>query len=98
MTTRVGKQSVMDLWPIESGAFTGTPRRRRTAMPECGAGNPSPEATMISSPSRRQFLGMGATGLVLATGLRPASAAVTTATTAAPPFTLGVASGDPTHD
>jgi len=53
---------------------------------------------MISSPSRRQFLGMGATGLVLATGLRPARVAATTALASAPPFTLGVASGDPTHD
>jgi len=53
---------------------------------------------MISSPSRRQFLGMGATGLVLAAGLRPARVAATTAMAGAPPFTLGVASGDPTHD
>src|SRR5262245_30339361 len=53
---------------------------------------------MIDSPSRRRFLGASATGLMLAAGLRPQRAAATTFAPAGPPFTLGVASGDPTHE
>jgi len=53
---------------------------------------------MIDSPSRRRFLGASATGLMLAAGLRPKRATASTLSASAPPFTLGVASGDPTHD
>ena len=53
---------------------------------------------MIDSPSRRRFLETSATGLILAAGLRPGRASASVSSPAAPPFTLGVASGDPTHE
>ena len=43
--------------------------------------------------TRRAFLQAGGIGVLLAGGLRPARAAVT----ALPPFALGIASGEPTH-
>src|SRR5262245_10309555 len=52
---------------------------------------------MIETLSRRRFLGTTATGLVLATGLRPARASASVFSPSPAPFSLGVASGDPTH-
>jgi alkaline phosphatase D len=51
---------------------------------------------MIGTLSRRRLLGMGATGLVLAAGLKPPRAAGSTFSPSPAPFSLGVASGDPT--
>lgn len=53
---------------------------------------------MTGMLSRRRFLGTGATGLILAAGLRPSRAAASAFSPAPAPFTLGVASGDPTHE
>jgi alkaline phosphatase D len=52
---------------------------------------------MIDAPSRRRFLGMSVTGLMLGAGLRPRRARASSFEPAEPPFSLGIASGDPTH-
>jgi alkaline phosphatase D len=52
---------------------------------------------MTDVASRRRFLGMSATALMLAADVRPGRATASSNTPAAPPFTLGVASGDPSH-
>src|SRR5687768_1731383 len=47
--------------------------------------------------SRRGFLKIGTTGLVLAAGLRPRPSRAAVFSPAPAPFTLGIASGDPTE-
>ena len=51
---------------------------------------------MLDTLTRRRFLAMGATGLAATAALKPRRAAASFAPSPAP-FSLGVASGDPTH-
>jgi len=53
---------------------------------------------MSATLSRRGFLKTGVTGMVLAAGLRPAVASGAPFSPSPAPFTLGIASGDPTPD
>ena len=52
----------------------------------------------MAALSHRQFLGTGVTGILIASGLPAADPPAALAHPSNPLFTLGVASGDPTHD